>query len=252
MGLAVAQICFQLLLLCRTIEARNIKTTPRQVGMSGMCSVSAEWHSFILWQLFAAKVGYHCSSLRVSCCALGSILNGAALRPRNAQHDSTAGLMCHQQACLDWQPVLASQRLHAKLSSHPPCCHLRDTLWKFLTTRHSSLFAAGASQVKWNKKNANCLATSHDGDVRIWDKRVSQCRLFQWKQRWSHQLMSICMLTALRVPRWCRALWRWALWEPAASISHWNLIGRDSPDMGLKHWMLLCFLLHNISKGQAI
>ncbi|OWK61641.1 WD repeat-containing protein 59 [Lonchura striata] len=31
--------------------------------------------------------------------------------------------------------------------------------------------AAGASQVKWNKKNANCLATSHDGDVRIWDKR---------------------------------------------------------------------------------
>ncbi|XP_027474610.1 GATOR2 complex protein WDR59 isoform X5 [Callorhinus ursinus] len=30
---------------------------------------------------------------------------------------------------------------------------------------------AGASQVKWNKKNANCLATSHDGDVRIWDKR---------------------------------------------------------------------------------
>ncbi|RMC09155.1 hypothetical protein DUI87_14162 [Hirundo rustica rustica] len=32
-------------------------------------------------------------------------------------------------------------------------------------------FCAGASQVKWNKKNANCLATSHDGDVRIWDKR---------------------------------------------------------------------------------
>ncbi|KAL7978746.1 hypothetical protein Chor_013235 [Crotalus horridus] len=30
---------------------------------------------------------------------------------------------------------------------------------------------AGASQVKWNKKNANCLATSHDGNVRIWDKR---------------------------------------------------------------------------------
>ncbi|GCB64201.1 hypothetical protein scyTo_0011719 [Scyliorhinus torazame] len=30
---------------------------------------------------------------------------------------------------------------------------------------------AGASQVKWNKKNSYCLATSHDGDVRIWDKR---------------------------------------------------------------------------------
>lgn len=38
-------------------------------------------------------------------------------------------------------------------------------------------FAAGASQVKWNKKNANYLATSHDGDVRIWDKRVSDLSL---------------------------------------------------------------------------
>ncbi|MGH0150260.1 UNVERIFIED_CONTAM: hypothetical protein FKN15_055498 [Acipenser sinensis] len=30
---------------------------------------------------------------------------------------------------------------------------------------------AGASQVKWNRKNQHCLASSHDGDVRIWDKR---------------------------------------------------------------------------------
>uniref|UniRef100_A0A8D2JEP8 WD repeat domain 59 n=1 Tax=Varanus komodoensis TaxID=61221 RepID=A0A8D2JEP8_VARKO len=36
---------------------------------------------------------------------------------------------------------------------------------------HLASRAAGASQVKWNKKNASCLATSHDGDVRIWDKR---------------------------------------------------------------------------------
>uniref|UniRef100_A0A3Q3JL77 RWD domain-containing protein n=1 Tax=Monopterus albus TaxID=43700 RepID=A0A3Q3JL77_MONAL len=30
---------------------------------------------------------------------------------------------------------------------------------------------AGASQVKWNRKNQYLLASSHDGDVRIWDKR---------------------------------------------------------------------------------
>lgn len=35
------------------------------------------------------------------------------------------------------------------------------------------LLPAGASQVKWNKKNPNLLASSHDGDVRVWDKRVS-------------------------------------------------------------------------------
>lgn len=38
------------------------------------------------------------------------------------------------------------------------------------------MFPAGASQVKWNRKNQYVLASSHDGDVRIWDKRVSrQC-----------------------------------------------------------------------------
>ncbi|XP_040265541.1 GATOR complex protein WDR59 [Bufo bufo] len=47
-------------------------------------------------------------------------------------------------------------------------------IWDVKDTRKPvvSLSAvAGASQVKWNKKNTNCLATSHDGDVRIWDRR---------------------------------------------------------------------------------
>ncbi|XP_074172113.1 GATOR2 complex protein WDR59 [Rhinolophus sinicus] len=47
-------------------------------------------------------------------------------------------------------------------------------VWDIKDTRKPTIAlsaVAGASQVKWNKKNANCLATSHDGDVRIWDKR---------------------------------------------------------------------------------
>ncbi|XP_060110115.1 GATOR complex protein WDR59 [Heteronotia binoei] len=47
-------------------------------------------------------------------------------------------------------------------------------IWDIKDTRKPTVSlsaVAGASQVKWNKKNANCLATSHDGDVRIWDKR---------------------------------------------------------------------------------
>ncbi|KAJ3593385.1 hypothetical protein NHX12_005720 [Muraenolepis orangiensis] len=30
---------------------------------------------------------------------------------------------------------------------------------------------AGASQVKWNRRNQHLLASSHDGDIRIWDRR---------------------------------------------------------------------------------
>ncbi|XP_050778305.1 GATOR complex protein WDR59 isoform X3 [Gopherus flavomarginatus] len=47
-------------------------------------------------------------------------------------------------------------------------------VWDIKDTRKPTVSlsaVAGASQVKWNKKNVNCLATSHDGDVRIWDKR---------------------------------------------------------------------------------
>uniref|UniRef100_H3A6L1 WD repeat domain 59 n=1 Tax=Latimeria chalumnae TaxID=7897 RepID=H3A6L1_LATCH len=47
-------------------------------------------------------------------------------------------------------------------------------IWDIKDTRKPAISlsaVAGASQVKWNKKNPNCLGTSHDGDVRIWDKR---------------------------------------------------------------------------------
>ncbi|XP_031606748.1 GATOR complex protein WDR59 isoform X2 [Oreochromis aureus] len=47
-------------------------------------------------------------------------------------------------------------------------------IWDTRDTRKPTLAlsaVAGASQVKWNKKNQNLLASSHDGDVRIWDKR---------------------------------------------------------------------------------
>ncbi|XP_030582002.1 GATOR complex protein WDR59 isoform X2 [Archocentrus centrarchus] len=47
-------------------------------------------------------------------------------------------------------------------------------IWDTRDTRKPTVAlsaVAGASQVKWNKKNPNLLASSHDGDVRIWDKR---------------------------------------------------------------------------------
>ncbi|XP_076003001.1 GATOR2 complex protein WDR59 isoform X1 [Genypterus blacodes] len=47
-------------------------------------------------------------------------------------------------------------------------------VWDTRDTRKPTLAlsaVAGASQVKWNRKNPSLLASSHDGDVRIWDKR---------------------------------------------------------------------------------
>ncbi|XP_034385471.1 GATOR complex protein WDR59 isoform X1 [Cyclopterus lumpus] len=47
-------------------------------------------------------------------------------------------------------------------------------IWDIRDTRKPTVAlsaVAGASQVKWNRKNQYLLASSHDGDVRIWDKR---------------------------------------------------------------------------------
>ncbi|XP_069386399.1 GATOR2 complex protein WDR59 isoform X2 [Paralichthys olivaceus] len=47
-------------------------------------------------------------------------------------------------------------------------------IWDTRDTRKPTVAlsaVAGASQVKWNKRNQHLLASSHDGDVRIWDKR---------------------------------------------------------------------------------
>ncbi|XP_033936142.1 GATOR2 complex protein WDR59, partial [Pseudochaenichthys georgianus] len=47
-------------------------------------------------------------------------------------------------------------------------------IWDTRDTRKPTVAlsaVAGASQVKWNKRNQNLLGSSHDGDVRIWDKR---------------------------------------------------------------------------------
>ncbi|XP_026233414.1 GATOR complex protein WDR59 isoform X1 [Anabas testudineus] len=47
-------------------------------------------------------------------------------------------------------------------------------IWDTRDTRKPTVAlsaVAGASQVKWNRKHQYLLASSHDGDVRIWDKR---------------------------------------------------------------------------------
>jgi hypothetical protein len=47
-------------------------------------------------------------------------------------------------------------------------------IWDIRDSRKAVLSmssVAGATQVKWSKTNENHLATSHEGDVRVWDKR---------------------------------------------------------------------------------
>ncbi|XP_071498660.1 GATOR2 complex protein WDR59-like [Diadema antillarum] len=48
--------------------------------------------------------------------------------------------------------------------------HIWDTREPKKPSQSFSTFA-GAGQVRWNKKDANCIATVHDGDIRLWDKR---------------------------------------------------------------------------------
>uniref|UniRef100_A0A8K9X9P1 WD repeat domain 59 n=1 Tax=Oncorhynchus mykiss TaxID=8022 RepID=A0A8K9X9P1_ONCMY len=57
--------------------------------------------------------------------------------------------------------------VHASLQGHTR----PDLSGYYLVTSSVDTYISGASQVKWNKRNQYLLASSHDGDVRIWDKR---------------------------------------------------------------------------------
>lgn len=72
---------------------------------------------------------------------------------------------------INWSPfdenVLAS-------SSYDTFVHIWDCR-DFRKPCMSLSAVTGPSQVKWNKFTQNVLATSHDGDIRIWDTRKSGC-----------------------------------------------------------------------------
>ncbi|XP_054917827.1 GATOR2 complex protein WDR59 isoform X3 [Dermacentor andersoni] len=80
-------------------------------------------------------------------------------------------LKAHTRAISDinWSPF--DENLFAS-SSYDTYVHIWDS--RDLRKPYLSLSAVtGASQVKWNKVTQHVLATSHDGDVRIWDTRKS-------------------------------------------------------------------------------
>lgn len=80
-------------------------------------------------------------------------------------------LKAHTRAISDinWSPF--DENLLAS-SSYDTYVHIWDS--RDLRKPYLSLSAVtGASQVKWNKVTQHVLATSHDGDVRIWDTRKS-------------------------------------------------------------------------------
>jgi WD40 repeat protein len=68
---------------------------------------------------------------------------------------------------LDWSPDDPNFLATCSVDTYTYIWDVRD----YRKPNISLQAVAGASQVKWNKVNANLLATTHDGDIRIWDHR---------------------------------------------------------------------------------
>ncbi|XP_074645024.1 GATOR2 complex protein WDR59-like isoform X3 [Tubulanus polymorphus] len=85
------------------------------------------------------------------------------------QAGTKAGLKSHTRVIsdLDWSPFDPNILATCSMDTFTFLWDIRDA-----RRPHVSLQAvAGVSQVKWNKVNTNLLATTHDGDIRIWDPR---------------------------------------------------------------------------------
>ncbi|XP_077419336.1 GATOR2 complex protein WDR59 isoform X2 [Vanacampus margaritifer] len=68
---------------------------------------------------------------------------------------------------LDWSCFEAEFLVSSSVDTYMYIWDIRDTRKPAVALSA----VAGASQVKWNRRNHNVLASSHDGDVRIWDRR---------------------------------------------------------------------------------
>uniref|UniRef100_A0A8C4NE65 WD repeat domain 59 n=1 Tax=Eptatretus burgeri TaxID=7764 RepID=A0A8C4NE65_EPTBU len=91
---------------------------------------------------------------------------GAVQWNRHSCYSHLFAATCNQQVDLykwsaDVGEIQTSLRGHTRVIS--------DLDWSWYEAEY--LVTSGASQVKWNKQNQDIFATSHDGDVRIWDKR---------------------------------------------------------------------------------
>lgn len=100
----------------------------------------------------------------------------------------------------EWKDSLTYQSVYL-------ICNICTFIYCLVLFYHISSIIAGASQVKWNRRNHYCLASSHDGDVRIWDKRVIMLLAASWFYKHGlNQLIIICLLVNLSAYRWFCAL----------------------------------------------
>ncbi|XP_061127715.1 GATOR2 complex protein WDR59-like isoform X3 [Syngnathus typhle] len=68
---------------------------------------------------------------------------------------------------LDWSCFEAEFLVSSSVDTYMYIWDIRDTRKPAVALSA----VAGASQVKWNRRSRDVLASSHDGDVRIWDRR---------------------------------------------------------------------------------
>ncbi|KAG8200611.1 hypothetical protein JTE90_022233 [Oedothorax gibbosus] len=112
------------------------------------------------------------SSHQQQCFALACNQRAELYAWENGEVKQTASLKAHARAISDLNWSIFDSYILATASI--------DTftyLWDTRDTRKPSLsfFAvAGTSQVKWNKLKSHLIATSHEGDARIWDIRKLQ------------------------------------------------------------------------------
>ena len=120
-----------------------------------------------LHKLYSEVVwGIHVSTVAVT--LIGPLLIQTSWQPAQWIPSHTCGTFAHHEST---QP-LCRQLVSALADYCSPLPNAAIILQENCII-HSPPPPAGASQVKWNKINHNLLGTAHDGDIRIWDHRVS-------------------------------------------------------------------------------
>ncbi|XP_046545035.1 GATOR complex protein WDR59-like isoform X1 [Haliotis rubra] len=145
----------------RALALVNLYTPKQEVVRIARQAAQAKW------DINCIQFNPHACKANMFVTASNQRLEVLQLSGGNTDHRCSLKAHTRTVSDVDWSPFDVNQLTSCSVDTYTYLWDIRDPKKPAATFQS----VAGASQVKWNKVVNNMFATTHEGDIRIWDPR---------------------------------------------------------------------------------
>ncbi|XP_071091915.1 GATOR2 complex protein WDR59-like isoform X7 [Haliotis cracherodii] len=145
----------------RALALVNLYTPKQEVVRIARQAAQAKW------DINCIQFNPHACKANMFVTASNQRLEVLQLSGGNTEHRCSLKAHTRTVSDVDWSPFDVNQLTSCSVDTYTYLWDIRDPKKPAATFQS----VAGASQVKWNKVVNNMFATTHEGDIRIWDPR---------------------------------------------------------------------------------